>query len=117
MSHYPPGDDVALIRSGYIDDKSVDRAEPGAYASPYMPELVSSLSITGVDGTLRRSRTTARGSSHLKSGTLANVVGVAGYVLAASGKRYALVMIVNHANAVAARPAIDALLDWTMKDN
>ena len=30
MSHYPPGDDVALIRSGYIDDKSVDRAEPGA---------------------------------------------------------------------------------------
>ena len=82
-----------------------------------MPELMSSLPITGVDGTLRRSRTAARGRAHLKSGTLRDVVGVAGYVLAASGKRYALVMIVNHPNAIAARPAIEALLDWTMKDN
>ena len=53
----------------------------------------------------------------MKSGTLANVVGAAGYVLAASGRRYVLVMIVNHPNAIAARPAIEALLDWTMKDN
>ena len=106
-----------LSRTDRITAQALARLLQSAYASPYMPELMSSLPITGVDGTLRRSRTAARGSAHLKSGTLRDVVGVAGYVLAASGKRYALVMIVNHPNAIAARPAIEALLDWTMKDN
>ena len=82
-----------------------------------MPELMSSLPITGVDGTLRRSRSKAQGSAHLKTGTLRDVVAVAGYVLANSGKRYVLVMVINHPSAVAARPAVDALLDWAMKDN
>ena len=106
-----------LSRTDRITAQALARLLQSAYASPYMPELMSSLPITGVDGTLRRSRTAARGSAHLKSGTLRDVVGVAGYVLATSGKRYALVMIVNHPNAIAARPAIEALLDWTMKDN
>ena len=106
-----------LSRTDRITAQALARLLQSAYASPYMPELMSSLPISGVDGTLRRSRTAARGSAHLKSGSLANVAGVAGYVLAASGKRYALVMIVNHPNANAARPAIEALLDWTMKDN
>ena len=106
-----------LSRTDRITAQALARLLQSAYASPTMPELMSSLPISGVDGTLRRSRTAARGSAHLKSGTLANVTGVAGYVLAASGKRYALVMIVNHPNAIAARPAIEALLDWTMKDN
>jgi D-alanyl-D-alanine carboxypeptidase/D-alanyl-D-alanine-endopeptidase (penicillin-binding protein 4) len=44
------------------------------------------------------------------------VAGVAGYVLGDSGKRYVLVALVNHPNANAARPAIDALLEWTMRD-
>jgi serine-type D-Ala-D-Ala carboxypeptidase/endopeptidase (penicillin-binding protein 4) len=106
-----------LSRTDRITAQALGRLLQSAYASPYMPELMSSLPITGVDGTLRRSRASARGSAHLKSGTLANVAGVAGYVLAASGKRYALVMIINHPNAIAARPAIEALVDWTVKDN
>ena len=106
-----------LSRTDRITAQALGRLLQSAYASPYMPELMSSLPITGVDGTLRRSRTVARGSAHLKSGTLANVVGAAGYVLAASGKRYVMVIIVNHVNAIAARPAIDALVDWTAKDN
>ena len=106
-----------LSRTDRITAQALARLLQSAYASPTMPELMSSLPITGVDGTLRRSRTAARGSAHLKTGTLRDVVGVAGYVLAASGKRYAVVMIINHPNAITARPAIDALLDWTMKDN
>ncbi len=42
--------------------------------------------------------------------------GVAGYVHAASGKRYVLVAIANHPQAAAARPAIEALVDWTARD-
>jgi D-alanyl-D-alanine carboxypeptidase/D-alanyl-D-alanine-endopeptidase (penicillin-binding protein 4) len=44
------------------------------------------------------------------------VAGVAGYVLSDSGRRYVLVAIVNHANAAAARPALDALVRWALAD-
>ena len=43
------------------------------------------------------------------------MVSIAGYVHAASGKRYVMVAMVNHANAEAARPAFDALLDWVLR--
>ena len=81
-----------------------------------MPELVSSLPITGVDGTLKRSKSTAL--AHLKTGSLRDVMGIAGYVDAANGQRHVLVAIVNHAHANQARPVMDALIDWTAgKDN
>jgi serine-type D-Ala-D-Ala carboxypeptidase/endopeptidase (penicillin-binding protein 4) len=80
-----------------------------------MPELASSLPLAGVDGTLRRARG-APGLAHLKTGSLRDVAGVAGYVEGASGKRYVLVAIANHANANAARPAIEALVQWTAHD-
>ncbi|MBC7376107.1 MAG: D-alanyl-D-alanine carboxypeptidase, partial [Burkholderiaceae bacterium] len=51
------------------------------------------------------------------TGSLNNVTAIAGFVHAASGKRYVLVAIANHANAAAARPAFDALIDWAAKDN
>jgi serine-type D-Ala-D-Ala carboxypeptidase/endopeptidase (penicillin-binding protein 4) len=86
-----------------------------AYDSPVMSELMSSLPISGVDGTLRRSKASA-GRAHLKTGSLRDVAGVAGYVLSNSGRRYVLVAIVNHAQAGAARPALDALVQWTMRD-
>ncbi len=81
----------------------------------YMPELIASLPINGLDGTLRKSRATA-GRAHLKTGSLRDVVGLAGYVLSDSGRRYVLVAIINHANANAARPALDALVQWSLRD-
>jgi D-alanyl-D-alanine carboxypeptidase/D-alanyl-D-alanine-endopeptidase (penicillin-binding protein 4) len=80
-----------------------------------MSELMSSLPVTGLDGTLRRSRATP-GRAHLKTGSLRDVAGVAGYVLSDSGRRYVLVAVVNHAQAGAAGPALDALVQWTMRD-
>ena len=81
-----------------------------------MPELMASLPITGVDGTLRRVKSRASGSAHLKTGSLSDVVAVAGYVHAAGGKRYVLVALINHPNAKAARPAIDALVEWAARE-
>ena len=106
-----------LSRSERISANALGKLLQSAYASPVMPELMSSLPITGVDGTLRSRRTAARGSAHLKSGTLRDVTGVAGYVLASSGKRYVFVMIINQPGAASARTAIDSVLEWTMKDN
>ena len=42
---------------------------------------------------------------------------MAGYVHAASGKRYVLVAIANHPNANAARPALEALIEWVTLAN
>ena len=106
-----------LSRSERINAQGLARLLQTAYLSPLMPELMASLPITGVDGTLRRNRSRAYASAHLKTGSLRDVVAVAGYVHAASGRRYVLVAIANHSNAGAARPVLDALLDWAMKDN
>ena len=86
-----------------------------AWASPVMPELMSSLPVSGIDGTLRRSRATPA-RAHLKTGSLRDVNGVAGYVLSNSGRRYVVVAIINHANAGGARPAFDALAQWAAND-
>ena len=82
-----------------------------------MPELLSSLPIVGVDGTLRRVNTaSAKGMAHLKTGTLRDVTALAGVVNSTSGKRYVLVGIINHPLAPGARPALHALVDWVVQD-
>ena len=105
-----------LSRSERITALGLTRLLQTAYASPLMPELMSSLPISGLDGTLRASRSKARGSAHLKTGTLRDVAAIAGYVLGNSGRRYVVVMVVNQAGAVAARPALEALVDWVAND-
>jgi D-alanyl-D-alanine carboxypeptidase/D-alanyl-D-alanine-endopeptidase (penicillin-binding protein 4) len=86
-----------------------------AYAHPTMPELMSSLPVTGLDGTMLRTKTHL-GRAHLKSGSLRDVTGVAGYVLSNSGRRYVLVGIINHPAAGTARGALEALVQWTAGD-
>jgi len=85
------------------------------WASPAMPELMSSLPVAGTDGTMRRTQAPA-GRAHLKTGSLRDTAGLAGYVLGASGRRYVLVAMVNHPNAGAAHAALDALVQWTVDD-
>ena len=86
-----------------------------AWESPWMSELISSLPVSGTDGTLRRSRA-GNGRAHLKTGTLRDSAALAGVVLGDSGRRYAFVAMVNHPGAAAARQALDALVAWTMRD-
>jgi D-alanyl-D-alanine carboxypeptidase/D-alanyl-D-alanine-endopeptidase (penicillin-binding protein 4) len=106
---------AGLSRSERISAQALARLLQTAYRSPQMPELMASLPISGVDGTLKRSQ--AQVSAHLKTGSLRDVAAVAGYVHAASGQRYVLVAIVNHPNASAAKPAFEALQAWTAQDN
>ena len=102
-----------LSRNERISAAALARMLQHAYRSPVMAELMSSLPITGVDGTLRRFKTRTSGSAHLKTGSLSNVIARAGYVDAANGRRYVLVALVNHANAntEAMRTAMDVLLE------
>jgi D-alanyl-D-alanine carboxypeptidase/D-alanyl-D-alanine-endopeptidase (penicillin-binding protein 4) len=87
-----------------------------AATHPQAQVYANSLAIAGVDGTARRMgernpTSEAIGQALLKTGTLRDVTALAGYVSTRSGRRLALVAIINHPNAPAARPALDALLD------
>ena len=85
-----------------------------AFHSAAMPEFVASLPLVAVDGTMRRrlKGESVAGQAHIKTGTLADARAIAGYVLAASGRRYAIVMLVNSPNAADSQQAMDALLRW-----
>jgi D-alanyl-D-alanine carboxypeptidase/D-alanyl-D-alanine-endopeptidase (penicillin-binding protein 4) len=84
-----------------------------AWSHAVMPEMVSSLPVLAVDGTLKSRRARgAAGHAHLKGGTLTDVQSVAGYVLDHEGRRWIVVMMINHARAGAAQGALDALVEW-----
>ena len=104
-----------LARETRISARTLGKLLESNWNSPVMPELVSSLPINGVDGTLRRS-TAIAGRAHLKTGSMRDVAAVAGYVQADSGRRYILVAVINDPNAGAARPALDAAIDWVAHD-
>ena len=87
-----------------------------AWAHPLMPEFISSLALSGTDGTLRnRFRgTSMAGQMHIKTGRLDDVYSIAGYVQARSGRRYVVVSIHND-DSVHQGPGKelqDALLRW-----
>ena len=104
-----------LSRTTRVTAQWLARLLQHAFASPVMPELMASLPVSGTDGTLRRSRASA-GRAHLKTGSLRDAAGVAGYVLSDSGRRYVVVALVNHAQAQAARPALEAIVQWAIRD-
>ena len=85
------------------------------WRAPTMPEWLASLPVAGVDGTARRLQG-AVGKAHLKTGSLDEVVALAGVVQSASGRRHLLVAVVNDPQAEQARAAWPALLNWIVQD-
>lgn len=104
-----------LSRAERISAAALAALLQAAWASPVMPEFVASLPIAGVDGTMRRRMKDAPGAgqAHLKTGLLADVRSIAGYVLDQRGRRFVVVMIVNDPRAPEAQEALDALVSWT----
>lgn len=86
-----------------------------AHAGRQAPELLATLPIAGLDGTMSRRLKDgpAAGQARLKTGTLRDAVGLAGFVPDASGKTWVFVALVNHPEAAAkGRPVLDALVEW-----
>jgi D-alanyl-D-alanine carboxypeptidase/D-alanyl-D-alanine-endopeptidase (penicillin-binding protein 4) len=108
-----------LSRSERISARSLARLLQHGWDSPLLPEYLASMPIAGVDGTLRRrlAGSPAAGQAHLKSGYLDGVRAVAGYVRDRRGRWVVLVCMVNHPNAVAAQPFLDAVVDWVWSRN
>ncbi|MBB6095075.1 D-alanyl-D-alanine carboxypeptidase/D-alanyl-D-alanine-endopeptidase (penicillin-binding protein 4) [Povalibacter uvarum] len=72
-----------------------------AWHSPFMPEFAASLPLSATDGTLRNRFRAAgmQGRLRMKTGRIDDVSGLAGFVNAASGKTYVVVILVNHPGA------------------
>lgn len=90
-----------------------------AAAHPQGAVFASSLSLAGMEGTTLGMRDRglapgAVGNARLKTGTLRDVAAVAGYATGRGGQRYVVVGLINHPNAPAARPALDALVEWAV---
>lgn len=89
-----------------------------AAGSPTAPWFEASLPVVGIDGTMRtRLRMDpVAGQAQIKTGTLQNVRAIAGYVTAASGRRYALSLMINGKYpAERALHAQDELLRWVYR--
>lgn len=108
---------AGLSRTARISAITLARLLQSAYQAPTMPEFVSSLPLIGMDGTMRQrlKNQGVVGSGHIKSGTLNGVRAIAGYIQAASGRRYVVVFIVNHIHADRAQEAQDALMQWVFE--
>jgi D-alanyl-D-alanine carboxypeptidase/D-alanyl-D-alanine-endopeptidase (penicillin-binding protein 4) len=103
-----------LSRVDRISARNLGRLLLAAFRSPVMPELMASLPVAAVDGTMKKrlSGADVAGQAHIKTGSLSGVRAIGGYVLDAQGRRVVVVLIINHANAGNAQPVQDALLRW-----
>ena len=108
-----------LSRIERISAATLGKILLNAFQSPTMPEFIASLPLLGYDGTMKKRLRTQdiAGHAHIKSGSLQDVRSIAGYVLAESGRRYAVVFLINHINAARGADAQDALLQWVYRDH
>jgi D-alanyl-D-alanine carboxypeptidase/D-alanyl-D-alanine-endopeptidase (penicillin-binding protein 4) len=103
-----------LSRIERLSAKNLAQLLLAAHRSAVMPEVVSSLPLVAVDGTMKKRLAGAEvaGQAHIKTGTLSGVRAIAGYVLDTKGRTMVVVCIVNHARAPGAQATQDALLRW-----
>ena len=98
-----------LSRTGRVTAAGLAALLQRMWRGPHMPELVASLPISAQDGTLRRTQSKAQ--AHLKTGSLNQVLGLAGYVDAEKGQRWVVVALLEHPQAQQGRAVLDALID------
>ena len=110
-----------LSRTARLSARQLGQLLLAAWNGPYMPEFISSLALSGLDGTVRgRFRDSpAAGRMHLKTGTIDHVSAIAGYVQSQDNRRFAVVVLVNapDAHRGPGEEIQDALLSWVFSQS
>lgn len=105
-----------LSRSERITPAQLEGVLRAGLASRWAPEFVASLPIAGIDGTLRNRLKDgpAAASARMKTGSLRNVVALAGTVPDAAGQPQIVVAMFNQERLSPRqmRPLADALVEW-----
>ena len=103
-----------LSRSERLSPLFLSEVLADAWQNPFSAEFISSLSIPGVDGTLRnrltQSAITER--AHLKTGLLNEVRSIAGYLNHPSGHTLSVVIIINGPHRNNRMTTIDTIINW-----
>ncbi len=109
---------AGLSRRERITAGALVRLLVAADRSAVRDDFASSLAVAAVDGTVERRFTSGpvAGQALLKTGSLEGVRALAGYVLDATGHRFAVAAIINHPNAARGGPALDALAQWVYQN-
>lgn len=107
---------AGLSRDTRVTANLLNAVMQSAWTSPWMPEFVSSLPLNGMDGTMRNRLRGSRmsGRMHIKTGSLDEVVAVAGFVYSQNNKVYSVAGMVNHelADRGPGSELLDELLIW-----
>ena len=108
-----------LSRTGRIAPAQMAGVLQAMQQSPWAPEFQSSLPIVALDGTMRKRllNSPAAARARIKTGTLKNVVAIAGYVPDANNQLCVVVAMINsdlvgNGNG---RAAVDALIEWVAR--
>jgi len=107
-----------LSRLERVSAGGLARLLVAADKSAVRDEFASSLAVAATDGTVenRFRDGTVAGQALLKTGTLDGVRALAGYVIDAQGRRYAIAALINHPNAARGQPALDFLVQWVFSN-
>jgi D-alanyl-D-alanine carboxypeptidase/D-alanyl-D-alanine-endopeptidase (penicillin-binding protein 4) len=120
-------DDTGLVLENGSGLSRLERITPRQMAglllagqkSNWAPEFMASMPIVGVDGTMRNrlKDSPAAWRARMKTGTLKNVVALAGYVPDATGQQCIVVAMINSDNTRdgKGRVVLDALADWVAR--
>lgn len=120
-------DDTGLVLENGSGLSRIERVTPVQLAgvllagqrSNWAPEFQASMPIVAIDGTMRRRLhdSPAAGRARMKTGTLKNVVALAGYVPDASGRQCVVVAMINSdlVSNGRGRVVLDRLVDWVAR--
>ena len=105
-------DGSGLSRHDYVTPRLISELLRANLKQPWNAPFVNSLPIAAVDGTLRLRMAGTRAASNVraKTGTLANVSALGGYVTNQSGERLVFSILINHhIGAVSAKRVEDQI--------
>jgi D-alanyl-D-alanine carboxypeptidase/D-alanyl-D-alanine-endopeptidase (penicillin-binding protein 4) len=111
------GNGSGLSRNSSITARSLLALLQYAASRPTASVFINSLPIAGVDGTAAKmgQHNVLRqglGRLQVKTGTLRDVVSIAGYATTPSGRQLAVAAIINDAKANQGRAVLDAVMEW-----
>ena len=92
---------AGLSRKTYINADTLLEIMDKIYEHPYMPEMLSSLSVLNEDGTLEKKMpfSKVKKNGHFKTGSLKNVSAIAGYFVDKDKNKKILIFLMNDKEA------------------
>jgi len=108
---------AGLSRNSVLTSEQLLLLMEKIYHNPLMPEMLSSLPISGVDGTLKRrmNYSTFRKSAHFKTGSMKNVNAIAGFLLDKNKEMKVFIFIMNDLTAKDSHRLQEALIAQAFK--